>query len=338
LYDLERDPDERVNLFDIEGPAAQAQVSLARVLKGLAPPSKTPALAEEAPDPKDIVETVETFRSALDLAANLKWSQAIGRLQTILQRNGRLVEPWKRLAEYSVRINRSDLALDAYTHLKPDPDAYLGAASALVRLRRLEEAHENVLQAVAATSRPDGRIQAGADALLARIALARRDPDAAREEAERIGASSPASPLPAYIEARLLFDQGKYEDAVPLFEQALSALKKSKGPPIPDLHFYAGDAFARTDRDTEAETEFVEELRHFPENTRARAALAMLYHTTNEPDAAERVVADMTRITPTADSYALAARLLKSFGKPRQAERVLAEMKKGAIGVAPFRK
>ena len=43
-----------------------------------------------------------------------------------------------------------------------------------------------------------------------------------------------------------------------------------------DLHYYAGDALIRLERPAEAEYHLMQELRAFPHNVRARAALAAL--------------------------------------------------------------
>ena len=74
--------------------------------------------------------------------------------------------------------------------------------------------------------------------------------------------------------------------------------------------------------------EFLEELKYFPLNIRARGGLAMLYQAGDKPDAAAAVLADMLRLTPTPDSYALAARLYTMFGNRTQAENVKAEAKR----------
>jgi tetratricopeptide (TPR) repeat protein len=160
--------------------------------------------------------------------------------------------------------------------------------------------------------------------MLAKIALARHDPDSARDEAALAREADPTLPLPIYIDARLLYDQGKYVDAFPLFEEAIAELKKS-ALQITELHFYAADTLGRLERYEEAEAEFLEELKYFPQNTRARAGLAMIYQATEQPEAAARVVAEMTRITPTPESYALAAKLFTMFGDRKQAEAVRAE-------------
>jgi hypothetical protein len=50
----------------------------------------------------------------------------------------------------------------------------------------------------------------------------------------------------------------------------------------------------------------------------------MVYQATEQSDAAARIVAEMTRITPTPESYALAAKLYTMFGDRKQAEAVRA--------------
>jgi tetratricopeptide (TPR) repeat protein len=112
---------------------------------------------------------------------------------------------------------------------------------------------------------------------------------------------------------------------MPFFTQAIAELKKSGTLQINELHFYAADTLARFERYEEAEREFIEELKYFPQNTRARGGLAMLYQASGRPEDAARVLADMLRITPTPDSYALAARLYTMFGDRKQAEIVRTE-------------
>jgi predicted Zn-dependent protease len=130
--------------------------------------------------------------------------------------------------------------------------------------------------------------------------------------------------MPTYIAARLLYDHAKYDDALPLFQQAVAGMRQSRSSEMLELHFYTADTLARLDRSAEAEHEFLEELHYFPQNNRARASLAFLYQTSGRPEAAARMLEDMLRVSPTPPSYALAARVWSMFGNRQQAEAVRA--------------
>ena len=95
-----------------------------------------------------------------------------------------------------------------------------------------------------------------------------------------------------------------------------------------ELHFYTADTLVHLERYPEAEAHYFAELRDFPQQTRARVGLATLYQATERPEDAGRVLTDMTRLTPTPESYAQAARLWKALGNPRQADAVRAEARR----------
>jgi len=356
LYDLQHDPREQANLAAARPqPRRALRGALDQVVAGAAihPPHDVPADARERleslgyvggqsvvapaagetlPDPKDKRQILEQYRAAVDLAAARRWPQAIAVLEEILRADPEMADVWAQLAIFATRLDRFDLAADAYARhieLQPDePTAYIGAAAALLKLRKLDEARDHAQMAADVASAANTRARAAAHEMLATIALARRDPDAAREEARLAREADPALPLPLFIEARLLYDEARYEDALPLFEQAIGELKKPGARPMIELHFYTADTLARLERSDEAEAEFVEELKYFPQNTRARAGLAMLYQAGDRFDEAEAVLSDMIRITPTPDSYALAARLYSMFGNRKQAEAVRAESRR----------
>ena len=356
LYDLQRDPHEREN---IAGDRTQARLALRGALDRLAAgatipaPADVPADARERlqalgyvgaqtdmvtapgdtlPDPKDKREILETYRAAVDLAAGHKWGPAIGMLQRILREDAGMADVWSQLASFAGRLDRFDLVADAYRHdieLKPsEPGGYLGAAAAFVKLGKLKDARDHAELAVEMAPERDARSRAAGHELLARIALARHDAEAARDQAILAREADPKLALVPYVDARLLYDQGRYEEAVPLFEAALAEGRKAGGTPIADLHYYAADTFGRLERYPEAEAEFVAELRGFPQNVRARGGLAMLYQATSREDAATRVIADMMRITPSPESFAQAARLWTMFGNRQQADAVRAEARR----------
>ena len=356
LYDLSHDPHERSNIAEERPQPRQAlRAALDRVAAGatIQAPSTVSAEARERlqalgyvgaqtdistqpgddlPDPKDKREVLERYRAAVDFATDRKWPQAIALLQQILHDEPEMADVWSQLAVFATRLDRFDLSVDAYKHyiaLKPqEPTAYIGAAAGLLKLRKLDEARELANLAAEVAAEKDHRSKASAHEMLAKIALAKHDPDAAREEARLARAEDPTLPLPIFIDARLLYDQGKYADALPLFMQAIDELKKSGTVPITELHFYAGDTLARLEQYPDAEKQFIEELKYFPQNVRARGGLAMLYQASGKPEAASRMLEDMIRVTPTPESYALAARLNTMFGNRKQAEAVKAEAKR----------
>jgi arylsulfatase A-like enzyme/predicted Zn-dependent protease len=331
LYELQRDPHERANLVEER---VQSRQAMRGVLDRLTTRAQL-AGGDALPDPKDTHQILETYRAAIDLAGERKWPQAIGLLQQILRDDPTIAEVWSQLAAFAERIDRFDLATDAYKHyveLKPsEPAGLLGAAASLLKQRKLDDARAHATLAADVAPERDRQSRAAAHELLARIALARRDAEGARKEATLAQEADPNLPLPDFIEARLLHDQGKFADALPLFEQALSGpqpQKKAPRTPLADLHYYAADTYGRLERYPEAEREFAAELRDFPLNVRARGGLALLYAGTDRADAAGSVIADMLRIAPTPESYALAARLWTTLGNRQQADAVRAEARR----------
>ena len=363
LYDLEKDPRERENIAG-HGPTDTGEAlrgALDRLVAGIriqtpsemsaedrerlealgnvgAPTDVSQAPSDSLPDPKDKRAILETYRAAVDLAGNRKWSQAIRLLRKILSEDPEMTDVWSQLATLAARAENYDQAVEAYRHviaLRPtDPQSHIGAASALLKLRKLADAREHAERAAGLAAERDVRPRAAAHELLAMIALARRDGEDARREAELAQQADPTRPLPIFIDARLLYDQGKYGDAMPLFEQTIAELKRAGGLPIADLHFYAAETLGHVDRAPEAEAHFVEELRSFPDNARARAGLAMLYHASGRPDDAAHILTDLVRITPTPDAYALAVRAWTRFGNRRQADAVRAEARRAFADAA----
>jgi tetratricopeptide (TPR) repeat protein len=286
----------------------------------------TTVAAGTLPDPKDTHARLETYRQAIELAGDRKWGQAIALLQRVLREDPGMVEAWDQVAAFAIRLEHYDQAIDAYKHvieLDPkDPAAYLGAAAAMLKLRKLDEAGAHAALAISVAGDRDAGGRAAGHELLARIALARHDADGARREAALTRESDPKLPLPTYVEARLLYDQGDYAEALPLFEQASAELKRSGDRAIAELHFYTADTLVHLERVAEAEQEFVKELQVSPQSTRARAGLAALYHANGQSDDVARVLDDMVKIAPTPDAYAQAARLWTTFGNRQQADAV----------------
>ena len=171
-------------------------------------------------DPKDRREVVDRYRSAMALTAERKWAEAIDLLQQVLRDEPAAAMVWSDLGHVATLAERHAVALDAYQRviaLRPlDDRGYLGAARAALKDHKLDDAQQHAEEAVDAAG-TNARRAGESHALLAAIALARHDADAARSEAALVKQSDPASVWPLYVDARLLYDEGYYAEALPLF-------------------------------------------------------------------------------------------------------------------------
>jgi choline-sulfatase len=327
LYDIQRDPHERQNLIGGTGTTpkklTELQDSLARLLgEEPSPTGSEKDTAVAAIDPKDRLEVVETYRTALDLVSSREWQRAIELFQKLTREVPESTDVWNQLARVASLSERSDLALGAYQHVidldGSDPRPLIHAAGVALAMHRLDDAEDLATRALDVAGQAT-RDLADAHAVLAGIALARHEADAAREHAAASRKADPSSVLPLYVDGRLLYDEGSLEDALVRLEKAAATLRKDQSTPPAGFHYLTAEALIWDDRPAEAEAHLLGELREFPHNLDARAALATLYQSGGEHDRAAEVVADLIRITPTPDAFALAARLWGSFGDQKQA-------------------
>jgi arylsulfatase A-like enzyme/Flp pilus assembly protein TadD len=367
LYDLETDPREQVNLadelpeqvarlraaldainpgwtvqaptgpgvlmagpFDDRGREVRQRLEALGYIVGM--PGAPEAATGEVPAPQDRVAVLETLRDAADLANRRRWFESIEILQGILPGDEGNADLWRRVAATAGLAGRYDRAAEAWRRVFAlDPDdlvAALQAGAALFELGRMADARSQVEAVLASAGELDIEARTRAHELLARIALARRDPDAARLHAEAVRAIAQGLPLPDYVEGRLLFDRKRYEDALSHFEQAIALLSDATSRPVADLYLNTAEALVHLDRPEEAEQAFLQELAAFPHNMRARAGLASLYQATGRPEDAAEALRDLLFFHPTPEAYRTAARLWTALGQPGQAAAVRAEARR----------
>jgi choline-sulfatase len=329
LYDLRADPRERENLAEASDSAKaleRLRAALTTVLGKAASPATDPLV-----DPKDKAAMVEDYRAALALAADRKWPQAIELLQTIVRNEPAAVAAWRTLADLATVAERFDVAQAAAQHLvdlaPDDAAAFIRAARVALATRKLDEAGSLAMQAIDLSPK-DGHVLADAHGVLALVALARHDADTAQSEAMGARQSDPASVLPLFVNARVLIEEGNDAEALATLEKANTADARGKAAPVPDLKALTGDVLVRSDRKAEAEMFYLDELRDFPHNLRARESLATLYQSMGQPDNAARVTADLVRITPSPEAYAIAAKLWTSLGDRKQAAQMRADARR----------
>lgn len=288
-----------------------------RQVAPLAPLAPTMNAAEQA-------ELVASHRAAVALIAQKRYSAALDRLRAIVSKHPDLASVQYQVGVLLARTGRLDEAaktFGAIAVLRPDdPQLPIALASAMLRARRVDDAVKHADRAVElADAGSDARLKATAHEIAARVALAREDADAANVQALAAQKADPLLPLPQFVRGRLLYDDAKYEEALAAFQEAQVALKPGNGV-LAELHLYLGNSFARLDRYADAEAEFQEELREFPQNIGTYASLAMLYRASNRDQAAEQIIGDLVEAAPTPEGYSMAARLLTIVGEKARAE------------------
>jgi tetratricopeptide (TPR) repeat protein len=292
-------------------------------LLGYLAPFRVAPAGDAALDEMAERDTVEAHREAAISIGQKKYSAGIRALQAIVRAHPSLASVHYQLGELLVRMGRYDEAIRAFGTVRAlRPDATAGAlalADALVHAGKTSAAREQAETAIALAEHEDAHALAAAHEMAARVALADKDPEAATQHAEAAHTADPTLPVPQFVRGRLLYDEGKFEDAAASFGEAADALKE-RGASIADLHLYLGESLARLDRYADAEAHFREELRAYPRNVNAYTSLAMLYRASNRDAAVEDVLNELVAATPTPEGYAVAARLWTILGERSRAE------------------
>lgn len=350
LYDVSRDPGE---LASIAGDRPQLREGMRRAIDaiiataGVTAPSavseedrrKLAALgyvgaAAAAPvdrpgdafaDPKDKIDILRKYRRAARMAGAGQYADAIALFRELLRDEPGLADVRLKLAESYEQTGRFEEALAEYQQAiarnAKDAAALTGAAGALMRLGRLDDARAHADLAV-------DLAPAVAQELLARIEVQRGDVEAARRHARLASEADPSLPMTLFVEGLISHRGGSYAEAARQLLAAKEALA-TRTQQLGDLNFFAADALARLERYDEAEPLFNAELALFPTHTRARAGLAMLYRATGRNAQAEQAIDVLLRLSPTPEGYETAAQLWTMFGEPRRAAAVRARAARG---------
>jgi len=296
----------------------------------LAPIAPVAPLAPRAPlapippvAPFAQAEIASSHHHAAALVGEHRYSAAVDSLRAIATKHPELASVQYQLARVLTRTGRIDEAVSAFTAVadrRPDdPEIPIALAAMLLHARRVEDAASQADQAVVlADAGMDARMKAAAHEIAARVALARDDFDAARTHAAAAHAADPHVPMPQFVTGSIAYNDGRYEEALAAFKDAVANLQPSGS--MAELHFNLGNTYARLDRYMEAEAEFHEELRAYPHNIGTYASLAMLYRASNRQQAVEQVIGDLVEAAPTPEGYSMAARLWVIVGERGRAE------------------
>jgi arylsulfatase A-like enzyme/Flp pilus assembly protein TadD len=332
LYDLPADPGEQNDLLQAQGEVVRArQKELAGLPAALKAPTEVSAADMEKlaalgylggttsatgplPDPRERLPVLRDVKTAFRLAAAGRDEEAVPVFRRVLEANPLLFDARYELAQTLLRLGRLPEAYDAYRMaLRTSPSlagpVALDLARVCLKLGRFEEAAANARVGLRSNA-------AQAHELLARLALARDDLDAAAAEAGLAGDQG-VEPSVVVLRAEIHLRRGQAAEALAVLD-GLRHPATGKGPVVvPDLHFLRGDALARLGRYPEAEAAFDEEIRLFPGSPAAYARLAIVYgiqhRTVKEVD---RLLERMAAASPKPETIELAAKTLESMGDP----------------------
>ncbi|HEY3123776.1 MAG TPA: tetratricopeptide repeat protein, partial [Thermoanaerobaculia bacterium] len=223
----------------------------------------------------------------------------------LLAENPRMLDVWDVDAKALLQLGRSEEALAA---LKKTVDLAPEAARApyvtevanlCLQLGKWEEGmkHAKALRALGDPAAED---------IAARAALGKGDL-AAAETAARAGlerGTGKARVRACLVLGRAAVVRGDLEAARSFADKAQEL---SAGDKLPQsgLHMLRGDVLAREGRAAEAEREFLEDLRLYPDRTDARVSLSALYASVNRRTDARRVVIDLVSRQPTPEAFLL---------------------------------
>ena len=285
--------------------------------------SSGPAAVEVALDASSQRTIVEGHRAAAILIGQKKYTAGIRALQTISRAHPSLAPIHFQIGVLLARTGRIEEAILEFgkvRELRPEASAAARAlADALVKAGKTDAAKEQATVAVMLAEAESPAEVFAAHEMAARVALVSGDKEAATEHAAAAHEADPSIPVRQFVQGRLLYEEGKYEDAVTTFAQAAMTLAEANRS-LADLHLYLGESLARLDRYDEAESQFREELRDFPRSMQAYTSLAMLYRASNRDAAVEDVLNELVASTPTPEGYGVAARLWTILGDPSRAE------------------
>lgn len=267
-------------------------------------------------DPKDRIGTFETLRIGLGELTAWNSAKAHAIFTKLLKENPRMLDVWDMDSKVLIQLGRPEEALAA---LKKTVDLAPEAARApylrevanlCLQLGKWDEGlrHAEALRLLGDPSAED---------IAARAALGNGDFKAA-EPAARAAydkGSGKTKVRGALVLGRLAVMRNDLASAQKWADEA-SALSAYDKMVQSGLHMLRGDVLARLGRAPEAEKEFLEELRLYPDRMDARVSLSALYASVDRRQDARRVIIDLVSRQPTPESFLLGMKTFRSSEDP----------------------
>ncbi len=348
IYDLETDPGEKNNRIAEKPDSLRAlRIDLSKRRASFEAPqdvdpearkklaalgylSAGPSSAATGPldDPKDRIGTFEELRKGMGEMTGGRPEKANEIFTRLLAENPRMLDVWDMKARTLAALGRSEESLAALKKtVELAPEAARGpylieVANMCLQLGKWEEAERHV-EAI----RTFG--DAAADDIAARAALGRGD-YAAAETAARAATSAKNPQVRTrghLVLGRLAVRMNDLASARAHADQARE-LSKNDRRPQSGLHMLRGDVLARTGNIPEAEKEFLEEIRLYPDRIDAKVSLATLYASANRRQDARRVIIDLVSKQPTPEAFLLGMRTFHATEDPEGERQLLREARR----------
>ncbi|MGH9366661.1 MAG: sulfatase-like hydrolase/transferase [Thermoanaerobaculia bacterium] len=326
IYDLDADPGEKNNRIAEKPDALRAlradlqkkrpafetpgeiDPEARRKLRSLGYLSAGPSPSDTLDDPKDRIATFEQLRRGLGEFTGGNPAKAHEIFAKLLAENPRMLDVWDMDSRALIALGRPEEGLAA---LKKTVDLapavarapyLIEVANLCLQLGKFDEARRHV-EAIRALG------DSAADDIEARAALGLGDLAAAETAARGALAkgSGKVRVRACLVLGRIAVRRGDLASARHYADQA-QALSAGDKVPQSGLHMLRGDVLARSGQIQEAEREFLEEIRLYPDRLDARISLGTLYASANRRQDARRVIVELVSRQPTPEAFLLGMR------------------------------
>ncbi|HEX5855017.1 MAG TPA: sulfatase-like hydrolase/transferase [Thermoanaerobaculia bacterium] len=290
--------------------------------------SAGPSPAGTLEDPKDKIKTFEELRTGLGEMTGGRLEKANEIFSRLLKENPRMLDIWDMKSRALLGMGRGEEALDALEKtLELAPEAarapyVVEVANLCLQLGKWDEGlrHAEALRVLGDPAAED---------IAARAALGKGDLAAAETAAGKAmeSGTGKARVRACLVLGRIAVVRNDLA-AAKAFSEKAEELSLTDKLPQSGLHMLRGDVLARSGRPQEAEKEFLEELRLYPDRIDARVSLAALYASVNRRMDARRVVLELVSRLPTPESFLLGMRTFHSTEDPEGEAQLRREAKR----------
>ena len=283
-------------------------------LGSAAPPEDAAGL----PSPMEHIGELKDLKEGFRLYALRRYPEAIAAFRRLLSHAPRMTDAWGALANCYTKLGRTEEAIAALLEEdrmhSGDPVTLATLANEYLELGDMKNARLYAERSIALNG-PEQAHEA-----LASIDLEEGKIDEAEKEAHLALGGHWGKEKPNMLLAQVARARGDLSGALRQLD-AVAARRLAAGESvISNLHFQKGDILARLGRNDEAEAEFREELKKFPNNAAAWSSLAFLYASTGRSDEARQTLAEMVRASPQPKTYRAAAKSWGILGDKAQSE------------------